>query len=48
MHEVEIVCDQENLGCITHYLYNFYMVLEHLSLEQLQNIEVVEFYAGGI
>ena len=28
VHEVKIVCDQENIGYITHNLYDFYMVSE--------------------
>ena len=32
VHEVKIVCDQENLGYITHKLYNFYMVSEQLII----------------
>ena len=32
VHEVKIVCDQENLGYITHKLYNFYMVSEELII----------------
>ena len=28
VHEVKIVCDQDNLGYITHKLYNFYSVYD--------------------
>ena len=48
VHEVKIVCDQENLGYITHKLYNFYMVSELYLSEKISIIEVVEFCVGGI
>ena len=48
VHEVKIVCDQENLGHIAYYLYNFYMVSERYWSKHIAIIEAVDFCASGI
>ena len=49
MHEVKIVCDQENLGKITYCLLKFlHGIRAILIIGAIANIEAIEFCAGGI